>query len=56
LCDDGAARDVGRLVRLRAAETSERIARCAALRQRATVELAQWLHTRYAEARTGGRR
>ena len=56
LCDDGAARDVGRLVRLRAAETSERIARCAALRQRATAELAQWLHTRYAEARTGGRR
>jgi puromycin-sensitive aminopeptidase len=56
LCDDGAARDVGRFVTLRAAETSERIARCAALRQRATVELAAWLHARYAEARTGGTR
>jgi hypothetical protein len=34
------------------AEATERIASCAALRRRASGELADWLHTRFAEARS----
>ena len=57
-CDERAAREIARFFALRepyvelagaVAETTERIARCAALRQRAGAELSAWLHTRYAE-------
>jgi hypothetical protein len=60
LCDDAAARDVGRFLSEREpyaaltrafAETAERIGRCSTLRRRTAVELAGWLHARFAEAR-----
>lgn len=70
-CDPGAAREIARFFAERepsvspasaVAETTERIASCAALRQRAGAELAGWLRARYAEAaaprraHAGGRR
>ena len=60
-CDEGAAREIARFFAAREpwmsrqsglAETTERIASCAALRQRAAGELTEWLHARYAEARS----
>ena len=60
-CDEGAAREIARFFATRepwmspesgVAETTERIASCAALRQRAGAELGVWLHARYAEARS----
>jgi hypothetical protein len=60
-CDEVAAREIAHFFAVRepylslasaVAETTERIASCAVLRQRAGAELADWLHARYAEARS----
>ena len=60
-CDNAAAREIGRFFAARepypsvvypVAQVEQRIATCAALRQRASMELAGWLHARYAEARS----
>ena len=60
-CDDGAAREIARFFARRepwmspasgVAETTERVASCAALRLRAGAELRDWLRARYAEARS----
>ena len=64
-CDAGAAREIARFFAERepyvspasaVAETTERIASCAALRPRAGAELSAWLRARFAEARKAGRR
>ena len=61
LCDEDAAREIAHFFALRepyvalasaVAEATERIASCAALRRRASGELADWLHARFAEARS----
>ncbi|HEX9101514.1 MAG TPA: ERAP1-like C-terminal domain-containing protein, partial [Polyangia bacterium] len=60
-CDAGAAREIARFFAERApsqspasavAGTTERIASCALLRERAGAELSAWLRARYAEARS----